>query len=88
VVQGGNNIFIESQTLDIKTYQKKVTAFRQVFILKVMKNLTKYETLWKELSLETPDSNKVKSYLADYYNQFLDMRKFMKLNQFLLKIDP
>lgn len=39
----------------------------------VMSSLSKYEDLWRELSLETPDSVKVKQFLAKYYSEYLKM---------------
>ena len=81
------NIFIGSQSLDIKTYQKRMALKRKFFILRVMKSLSSYEDFWKELSLETPDSNKVRQYLAKYYSCFKSMKKFIKNNPEFLRND-
>ena len=82
-----DNIFITSKQIDVKTYQKRMTLKRKFFVMRVMKSLSKYEDFWKELSLETPDSSKVKLYLAKYYTEYLLMEEFIKKNQGFLQSD-
>lgn len=67
------NVFIQETNLDIKTYQKRMILKIKFFIMRVMKSLSYYEDFWKELSLETPRSSKVKEYLAKYYSSFKGM---------------
>lgn len=77
-----------SQGLDVKTYNKRVKLRRKKFFDSVLSCLSKYDDLWRELSLESPELIKVKAGLLVYHQELVSTKKFIQTHEELVTQDP